>query len=428
MTEQDAVATAEAVLALMKADEFDEVVDMVAPSLRELVSAESLRGSWHELAATHGPVVGVGTPLTEPAGADHTLVKIGATCEHGAYAVLMVIDRSGRLQGLQFAPPGAAEPTQPWEAPPYVGSAAFTEHEVTVGETPWATPGTLSLPQSPRPVPAVVLLAGSGPSDRDVTMGRNKIFRDLAWGLASHGIAVLRTDKVTYVHRDTLDARTFTAFDEYVRPAVAAVHLLREHPRVDGNQIFVLGHSQGGMMAPRVAAAEPSVAGLVVLAGATEPMHRSLLRQVRYLAAAQAPSADPDADPAVQTITRQVALIDDPDLSPSTPDHALPLGVPAQYWLDLRSYDPVAVAAQLHLPMLIVQGGRDYQVTVTDDLVGWQNGLADRDDVTICVYPADDHLFFPGSGPSTPAGYEPAQHVDEKVVTDIADWVSGRTL
>ena len=162
-------------------------------------------------------------------------------------------------------------------------------------------------------------------------------------------------------------------------------------------------------------------------AGATEPMHRSLLRQVRYLATVHKPAADPEADPTVQTITRQVALIDDPDLSPSTPDHLLPLGVPAQYWLDLRGYDPVAAAAQLDLPMLIMQGGRDYQVTVTEDLLGWQSALADRDDVTIRVYPADDHLFFSGSGPSTPAGYEPAQHVDEAVVSDIARWISGTT-
>ena len=428
MTDRDVVATAEAVMALMEAGEFADVVDMVEPALRELVSAESLRDSWRELAATHGPVVEVGTPLTESAGADHRLAKIAVTCERGAFAVLMVIDRTGRLHGLQFAPPAAAEPTQPREPPPYVDPTAFTEHEVTVGEMPWATPGTLSLPEPPRPGPAIVLLAGSGPSDRDVTMGRNKIFRDLAWGLASRGIAVLRFDKVTYTHRGTLDTRAFTAFDEFVRPGVAAVHLLRDHPLVDGNRIFVLGHSQGGTMAPRVAAAEPSVAGLIVLAGATEPLHRSLLRQVRFLAALRGPSADPEADPTVRTIAEQVALIDDPDLSPSTPDHLLPLGVPAQYWLDLRSYDPVAAAADLDLPMLVMQGGRDYQVTVTDDLVGWQNGLADRDNVTIRVYPADDHLFFAGSGRSTPADYEPAQHVDQDVVNDIARWVAGKTL
>jgi alpha-beta hydrolase superfamily lysophospholipase len=93
------------------------------------------------------------------------------------------------------------------------------------------------------------LLAGSGPADRDATMGRNKVLKDLAWGLASRGIAVLRFDKVTYTHRGTLDVTDFTVIDEYVRPAVSAVGLLREHPSVDAARVFVLGHSQGGTVA-----------------------------------------------------------------------------------------------------------------------------------------------------------------------------------
>ncbi|MGH7290961.1 MAG: alpha/beta hydrolase family protein, partial [Myxococcota bacterium] len=110
----------------------------------------------------------------------------------------MAIDNAGSLGSLQFAPPEAAEPVQPWQPPPYVDPASFTDDEVTVDCEALATPGTLSLPKSPRPLPAVVLLAGSGPADRDATMGRNKIFKDIAWGLASRGIAVLRFDKVTY--------------------------------------------------------------------------------------------------------------------------------------------------------------------------------------------------------------------------------------
>ena len=427
--ERDAVATAKTVMQLLQAGRFADIDKLRVPALRELVSAEALRGPWQELLTTQGPITLVGTPLSESAGPNNTIVKIPVTCERGAFALLMAIDQAGSLQGLQFAPPEAAEPVHPWQPPSYVNPASFTEHAVTVDCAPLATPGTLSLPDWPRPVPAMVLLAGSGPVDRDVTMGRNKVFRDLAWGLASRGIAVLRFDKVTYTHRDALaDVTDFTVIDEYVRPAVAAVRLLREHRLVDAARVFVLGHSQGGTVAPRVAAAEPSVAGLVVLAGATQPLHHALERQVRYLAALREPGADPDADPTVQTVTRQCALIDSPAFSPSTPNGLLPLGVPAPYWLDLRSYDPVAVAAQLDKPMLIVQGGRDYQVTVADDLIGWQTALADHRDVTIRIYHADNHLFFSGSGPSTPAEYEPAQHVDEAVVTDIAQWVtSART-
>lgn len=422
----DAVATAEAVLNLMRSGRFADIDELIPPALRGLGSAEELRDPWQELITKHGPITAVSTTSREPAGPDATAVRILVTCERGAFAVLMVFDRAAGLQSLQFAPPEAAEPLTAWQPPTYVDPACFTEHEVTVDCAPLATPGTLSLPDSPQPAPAVVLLAGSGPLDRDVTMGRNKVFRDLAWGLASRGVVVLRFDKVTYTHRDTLaDISDFTVVDEYVRPAVAAIRLLREHPSVDGTRIFVLGHSQGGTLAPRVADAEPAVAGLVVLAGATQPMHHTAMRQLRYLAALRDPGADPDADPTLQAAIRQWALIDSPDLSPTTPAHLLPPGAHAAYWLDLRDYDPVAVAAQLDIPMLIVQGGRDYQVTVADDLNGWRAGLADRSNVTISVYPADNHQFFAGSGPSTPAEYEPAQHVDEAVVTEVGQWIAG---
>jgi dienelactone hydrolase len=100
------------------------------------------------------------------------------------------------------------------------------------------------------------------------------------------------------------------------------------------------------------------------------------------------------------------------------------LGIPDPYWLDLRGYDPAATAAALHKPILILQGGRDYQVTVDDDLAQWKTALADPPDVTIRVYDADNHALFSGNGPSTPAEYEAAQHMDPAVTTDIANWLT----
>ncbi|GLW06960.1 hypothetical protein Misp01_20900 [Microtetraspora sp. NBRC 13810] len=228
--------------------------------------------------------------------------------------------------------------------------------------------------------------------------------------------------EVTHTHAAQVAAISdFTMSDEYVPHAVAAIRLLQRRPAVDAGRVFVVGHSMGGKVAPRVAAAEPSVAGLVILAGDTQPMHRAAVRVVRHLA-----SLDPGAQAAVEAITRQAALVDSPQLSAETPAADLPFGFSGAYWLDLRGYDPVATAAALDKPMLILQGGRDYQVTVADDLAGWQAGLAHRTDVTIRVYDADDHLFFPGSGPSTPADYDKPQHVDAAVVTDIADWLARR--
>ncbi|MFC7105385.1 alpha/beta hydrolase family protein [Nonomuraea rubra] len=231
---------------------------------------------------------------------------------------------------------------------------------------------------------------------------------------------MLRFDKVTYAHREMVTAPGFTMTGEYVPYAVAAVRLLRRRPEVDPARVFVVGHSMGGKVAPRVAVAEEYVAGLVIMAGDTQPMHRAAVRVVRYLASVS-PRSIPEG--AVEGIVEQAAMADSPDLSPSTPATALPFGLPASYWLDLRDYDPVATAVAVDRPMLILQGGRDYQVTVADDLTGWRAGLAHRPDVTIRVYDADNHLFFPGDGVSTPEEYEVAQHVDPAVVEDLAEWL-----
>ena len=202
-------------------------------------------------------------------------------------------------------------------------------------------------------------------------------------------------NKVTFSHAsEVVKDRGFTLADEYVPDAVAAVGQLRQHPAVDADRVFVLGHSLGGTVAPRVAVAEPAVAGLVILASGAEPMYWAAVRQFRYL-----DSLDPGRpgraghDRGPEPAGGQV---DSPDLSLATPDSELPFGIPAPYWLDLRGYDPVAAAATLGQPMLIVQGGRDYQVTVPDDLARWEAGLAGRPDVTIRVYNADNHLSSPG--------------------------------
>jgi dienelactone hydrolase len=416
MVDTSPAAVATAVVELTATGRFAAVEALFAPRLRAAASAGTLRVGWETEIAKAGPVRAVGGPVSEPAKAGLVRVSVPVTCERGGLTVVMSVDDAGLLHGLRLAPP----PGTSWEPPPYAEPDRFAEHEVTVGSGPLAVPGTLTLPRGRGPWPGLVLL-GSGPADRDLTTGPNKPFKDLAWGLASRGVAVARFDKVTHVHPEVGSAPGFTMADEYVPHAVAAVRLLQRERKVDPARVFVLGLSGGGKAAPRVAAAEPSVAGVVSLAGDTLPLSRAAVRVARYLAELD---PGPATTAAAESVARQAALVENPDLSPATPAADLLFGWPASYWLDLRDYDPVATAAALDKPVLILQGGRDYQVTVAGDLARWQTGLAQRPDVTIRVHDADDHLFFRGEGPSTPAGYESPQHVDPAVVTDIAEWAS----
>ncbi len=361
-------ATAMTVLTLARAGRFGEIRELFAPGLRALVSVDAVRAGWTAEIGRCGPVTSVGAPVSEPAANGMVEIRIPVTCEHDGLTVIVSAAEDGALLGLRLGPADAARPIEPWAPPDYADPAAFTEHDVTVGDGPLAVPGTVTVPRSAGPWPGVVLLGGSGPADRDATLGRNKPFRDLAWGLASRGIAVLRYEKVTYAHADQVrHDRNFTVADEYLRHAGPAVELLRQELGVTA--AFVLGHSLGGTVAPRVAAADPAVAGLVILAGGTRPLHWTAVRQLRYLAALD-PATATAARATVAELTRQAEVVDSPELSPAIPDSDLPFGMPAAYWLDLRGYDPVATAARLTTPMLILQGGRDYQVTVADDLPG----------------------------------------------------------
>ena len=420
--ESTSAAAGLAVIEMARQGRFEEIRDRFAPQLRPMVPAGALRAAWEAELARSGQVASVGVAVTEPAGpGGGVLVKIPVTFERGALTVAVgVAGAEDWITGIQLLPASAAEPVLPWEPPGYADTDAFTEQDVMVGDGPLAVGGTLSLPRSGGAVPGVVLLAGSGPNDRDETIGRNKPLKDIAWGLASAGVAVLRFDKVTFAHPEQVAGnRGFTLADEYVPSAAAAVGVLAGH----AGRVFVAGHSLGGTVAPRVAAADPSVAGLVILAGGAQPLHWAAARQFRYLASLD-PSNAAAAQPALDAIDRQARAVDDPSLSEATPDSELPFGVPAAYWLDVRGYDPAATAAGLSQPMLIVQGGRDYQATVADDLSRWRAALDGRPNVTFRVYEADNHLFFPGSGPSSPAEYEPAQHVDPEVVAGIAAWLT----
>ena len=199
--------------------------------------------------------------------------------------------------------------------------------------------------------------------------------------------------------------------------ALTALALLRGSEGIDPRRVFVLGHSLGGMLLPRIGQSQPALAGLIVMAGAARPMEDLILDQVSYLAALDGIVTEPEKKQ-IEGLRAEVVKVK--ALKPGATEPVL--GAPASYWLDLQGYDPVQGSKYLPQPMLILQGERDYQVTMTD-FAAWKKGLAGKPNVTFKSYPGLDHLFLAGEGRSVPAEYEKPGHVDAAVVGDVAAWI-----
>lgn len=420
-TSADIAAAGNEFVALLASNDFARAVARYDKTMATALPEPKLRDTWQAVQKQVGTFnKRLQTRVSKIGGFDIALV----TCQfdHARLDVKVVFNAESQVAGLFFLPSAAqADSTKP---PTYARTNEFREKDFIVGAGEWRLPGTLTLPltKNSNPLPAIVLVHGSGPNDRDESVGAIKPFRDLAWGLATKGVAVLRYEKRTkeFAAKFIAEKPSITLREETIDDAINAVNQLQKTDRIDPHRIFVLGHSLGGTAAPRIGKAAPQIRGLVIMAGATRPLEDLIVEQTRYILANDGDLSTEDQKKLqdLEATVAQIKKLTPADASSST----ILLGAPPAYWLDLREHDPVAEAKSLKQPLLILQGGRDYQVTPTqfDD---WKKGLEGAPNVTFKLYPDLNHLFVAGKGKSTPQEYEQSGHVAAEVVADIADWV-----
>jgi dienelactone hydrolase len=380
------------------------------------VRAETLASLWTSLQRSAGAFVGVeGYQQTTVSGFEAVVVR--ARFAGGLQGIRLVFDDRTQLVGLQFVPVTERE----WEPPEYVDSAAFTTTEVAVdGPGDCTLPGEVTVPAAEGGAgPNFVLLGGSGPTDRNGTLGPNEPYRDLAYGVASAGRAAsLRYDKRTAACR--VDPASLTLDDEYTDDALRAVERLRAVEGTDPARTVVAGHSLGAYLAPRVARRVDDAAGLLLLAPPGEPVHRLVVEQTRYLAALDGAvsAAEQDRIDEVAAAAERVEALD-------IEAGETVLGAGRPYWEQLLAYDPVEATLAADVPVFVAFGGRDYQVDA-DDREVWTEGLAGVERATVRTYEDLNHLFAPGSGPGRPSEYAEANHVAARVVDDVGAWIAAR--
>ena len=409
----DGAAIATRLLDHLDAGRYADAEALFNADMAQAVPADKLKAVWESLPAQAGEAKGRGEAATMMQG-ETTLVKIPLHYAKAELVAKLAIGADGKIAGFLIQPAEV-----PAAVAPVAEDANYSERDFSVGEGERALPGTLAMPKGTGPFPAVVLVHGSGAHDRDETVGPNKPFLDIARGLAAQGIAVLRFDKRSKARPQDFTGGAFGVDDETTNDAVLAVDALRKSDGIDPKRVFVLGHSQGGMMAPRIAAVSGHVAGLVLLAAPARSLLDIVIEQNRRLAVLDdGKTSDAERD-AINQIIEQVRITRDPLTDPATKTM---LGQPAGYWRSIDAVDPVAEAQSVALPMLVLQGARDIQV-VDADWARWRGALHADKRVAFKLYDKLNHLGIAGEGDGNIAEYNTPGHVDATLIADIATWI-----
>lgn len=340
----------------------------------------------------------------------------------GNYYYYLLFDQNNKIQ--QFYADTLAP--NPFYVKPSIGKGLVKKEISIISNSKISLPATLYLPDNSKSFPVVIIVHGSGPHDRNGTIIKNKIYLDLALGLTQKGIAVLLYDKRTYVYKynSQFPKDSMTYYEETIEDALAAVNTVRKIKGVDSTKIFVGGHSQGAMCAPKIASLDTNkyIFGIIMLASPARSLLEIMPEQIDYVTNDDSKMTDIEKMQ-VNSIKWQINNAKSDKLDMNTKAGILPFGIGPKYWLYDRKFEAVKTAQKINIPILLLQGSRDYNVT-TKEYDMWLEAMKERKNFSSKLYPKLNHMFFEGEGMSTPKEMMKVGHVANYVMEDIADWIN----
>ena len=285
--------------------------------------------------------------------------------------------------------------------------------------------GMLVLPEDlSKPVPAVVLVHGSGASNMDEKVMKLTPFKDLAEGLVKYGIASLRYDKRTFVYARKMAKQCITVKEETIDDAVSAVEMLRKDDRIDPDRIFIVGHSMGAMLAPRIDEEGGNVKGLVLMAGTPYRLEDIVLRQLKQAGGSK-------------SVLKWIVGLENRIFSgifnglyqmddETAKKKKFAGNVSLYYFKEMGRKTAADYLLETEKPALILQGGKDFQVLAEDDFKKLQELLAGRKNTVFKLYPELNHVFVNAIYDDilkASKEYSVERHIGEDVIGDIAAFI-----
>ena len=304
----------------------------------------------------------------------------------------------------------------------------MTEEKIIIGEgTEFPLNGMLTLPENPeKPVPAVVFVHGSGSSNMDEKVMKMTPFKDLAEGLAKHGIASIRYDKRSFAHgRKMLKKGDLTVREEVIEDAVLASEMLKNDPRIDPEKVFIIGHSMGAMLAPRIDDEGGNFRGLILMAGTLDTLDGVLFRQLSEMKNGKSRIMGWIAGMQEKKFKKSFE-----NLYELSDEEAKKIpyagGVSLYYFKEMGEHRAKDYLDKTEKPVLIMQGSGDLQVSVEKDFMEYKRVFGGRDNFSFRLYEGLNHCFVPALYDDISKAtkeFSKERHIGENVISDIAGWI-----
>lgn len=372
---------------------------------------------WETLLSSYGEFINIyGYEYQRASGFDNIYVKIAFEKKCVNFKVTYKKDTL-KISGLHYAP--NADKSSLAGAEPLRVPEGVIETSFEFGKNGLKLPAILSTPNAKGPFPVLILVHGSGPNNSDEAVGNQAPFRDIAWELALQGIAVMRYDKRTLVYPEDFGENA-TVEDETIEDAILAAQAVLDFPEIDKDNIFILGHSLGAMMIPRIAEDTQNVKGYIMMAAAVTPLHDLMIEQYEYIFNLDGKLS---INERISLIQSKIMRKNVESLKDGKTKKAKDLfGINAPYWIYLHNYDLIGKAKNIQKPLLIIQGESDYQVPMRDFNI-LKDNLESKDNVYMISYEGLGHLMTTAGSPPAPDDYNNELHVDSKVINDIAEFI-----
>jgi esterase/lipase len=392
-------------------------------TLAEKFSASQLKSTWESIILSNGKLKSYQFNCSESSNSNELQISY-FTCEFELKTIdlKIVLNKNREIAGFFLVPVHQCNIKESnYTAPPYHNQKLFRESGIEIKSDTFRLKASLCFPVVSKVKSICIFIHGSGAHDRDETIGTNKPFKDIAHGLASNGIASIRFDKRTFSYKEL--PSEITIKEEVTDDVRSVIKYIMEDKELNKLDIYLVGHSLGGMLAPKIASENKAVKGCVLMAANANKWEHLLISQMEYIAKLDG-QIDINEQYQLQLIREQLNYLDD-SLSSNTSSEKLPLNLPASYWMSLKEYNQLEVVKNLQIPILFLQGKRDYQVTMNDYRL-WKKSISNKKKTKLKSYKKLNHLFFEGTGKSTPKEYTEASHVPYYVVKDIVKWINSK--